>query len=184
LRGWEELDDPKSLISKLLDKAKNEELYEIVHYLWMQRDTKAKVLKEKIKPLWEKLFKILSKYKDNPEYAKTIADLYLWLTLIDEIDDDVLKWMGFSVKHIKASHEVFFLVEYLLKHVVKTPEKVGKMYLTILNKNIYPDYKKGDIQKLVQILYNQGKTEIAYKISNSYLAKGYEFLRGISDKKA
>ena len=184
LRDWEELDDPKSLISKLLDKEKNEELYEIVHYLWMQRDTKAEVLKEKIKPLWKKLFEILSKYEGNPEYAKTIADLYLWLTLIDEIDDDVLKWMEFSVKHIKASHEVLFLVEYLLKHVVKTPENVGKMYLTMLNKNIYPDYKKGDIQKLVQILYEQGKTEIAYQISNSYLAKGYEFLRGISEKKA
>jgi len=184
LRGWEELENPKSLISKLLDKEKNEELYEIVHYLWMQRDAKEEVLKEKIKPLWNKLFEILSKYEGNPEYAKTIADLYLWLTLIDEIDDDVLKWMEFSVKHIKASHEVLFLVEYLLKHVVKTPENVGKMYLTMLNKNIYPDYKKGDIQKLVQILYEQGKTEIAYQISNSYLAKGYEFLRGISEKKA
>lgn len=184
LRDWEELDDPKSLISKLLDKETNEELYEIVHYLWSQRDTKAEVLKEKIKPLWKKLFEILSKYEGNQEYAKTIADLYLWLTLIDEIDDDVLKWMEFSVKHVKASHQVLFLVEYLLKHVVKTPENVGKMYLTMLNKNIYPDYKKDDIQKLVQILYDQGKTEIASQISRSYLAKGYEFLRGIPEKKA
>ena len=184
LRGWEELDDPKSLISKLLDKEKNEELYEIVHYLWMQRDTKAEVLKEKIKPLWKKLFEILSKYEGNQKYAKTIADLYLWLTLIDEIDDDVLRWMEFSVKHIKASYEVLFIVEYLLKHVVKTPENVGKMYLMMLNKNIYPDYKKGDIQKLVQILYDQGRTEIASQISNSYLTKGYEFLRGIPEKKS
>jgi hypothetical protein len=177
LCGWEKLDNPKSLISKLLDREKNEELFEIVHYLWMQRDSQNEKFTEKIKPLWNRLFEILSRYKENPKYSKTIADLYLWLTLIDDIDDPVLKWVKFSVKHIKASHEALFFVEYLLKHADRFPENVGKIYLEMLNKNVYPDYKEGDIQKLIQILDDQGKPQIASQIRNMYLAKGYEFLR-------
>ncbi len=176
LRDWEKLDDPKSLISKLLEKASNEDLYEVVHYLWMQRDTQADILKVKILPLWEKLFKIFSEDENEKIYGTTIRDLYLWLTLIDEIDDNVLKWIKFTIKHIKATHDVWFMVEYLLKHVTKTPGKVGEIYLDMLDRNFYPDYKKDDILRLIYELQNRDE-KVALRIRNAYLAKGYEFVR-------
>lgn len=65
---------------------------------------------------------------------------------------------------------------------MKTPAMVGNLYLKMLNAGTYPHYKKEDIITIVQALYDLNENEMANKICNLYLSKGFEFLRETFEK--
>jgi len=183
IEGWEKLDDNTSLISQMLKKQNVNQLSEIVRFFWMQRNKPAEKIQVIIKPLWKKMFELLLKIQEKPEYQNVISDLSKWLSLIDEIDDDVLKWLKLSAKYTQSDVvDMSFFIEYLLKQATMTPEKVGEIYLEVLNANVYPIYKMENIQKIVQILYEQDQKEIADKICNIYGEKGIDLLRPIYEK--
>ncbi|GAH48688.1 unnamed protein product, partial [marine sediment metagenome] len=177
LIGWEKLVDDESLISQLLKKPNVNQLSAIVNFFLMQKDRLNDKLKTKVKTLWKKLFNILFMDKENPEYQKIISDLSKWLSLIDEIDEQILNWLKLSVKYIQVNFNTPFFIEYLLKHASSSPEKVGELYIEMLNSNVYPKYKMENIQEIVQILYNEKQNKIADKICNMYGEKGFNFLR-------
>ena len=80
---------------------------------------------------------------------------------------------------INRDYNTPFFIEYLLKHASETPAKVGEIYLEMLNADIYPDYKKEDIQEIVRLLYDKNEKESADRICNLYGAKGFDFLKDI-----
>jgi hypothetical protein len=180
LEDWEKLDDKTSLISKLIENRNINQLLAIVSFFWMLRDRLDKI-KAKVKPIWKVLFELLSQNEENPEYQKIISNLSKWLSVIDEIDEQALEWLKLSAKYTQADFNTSFFIEYLLKHAAKTPAKVGEIYLEMLNMGAYPEYKKEDIQEIVRILYEQGQKENANRIRNLYGAKGFDFLKTISE---
>jgi len=182
LEGWEKLEDHDSLISNLIGKGNTNHLSEIVNFLWMQRDNPTLKLKEKIKPLWKLLFDMCFKNEQNSEFQKIISNLSKWLSLIDEIDEKTLGWLMLSAKYIQTDFNTTGFIEYLLEHAPKTPERVGQVYINMLDFGIYPDYKIEDIQEIVRILYNKGQKEIADRICILYLRKGYDFLEPIYER--
>ena len=182
IEEWEKLDDDTGLISQLLKNQNVYQLSEIVRFFWTQRDKPNEKVKSKIKPIWKVLFELLSQNEENPEYQKIISSLSKWLSLIDEIDEQALEWLKLSAKYIQADFNASFFIEYLLKHTPKTPAKVGEIYLEMLSAGVYPDYKKENIERIVQILYDQGQKESADKICNMYGAKGFDFLRTMYKK--
>jgi len=179
LEDWEKLDDNTSLISELIENKNVNQLSAIVSFFWMLRDKLTDKIKAKVKPIWKVLFELSSQSKENPEYQKIISNLSKWLSLIDEIDDQSLEWLKLSAKYIQADFNTSFFIEYLLKHAAKTPAEVGEIYLEMLNVELYPEYKKEDIQEIVRILYEQGQKENADIIYNMYAAKGFVFLKTI-----
>ncbi|GAG62662.1 unnamed protein product [marine sediment metagenome] len=136
----------------------------------------------KVKPIWKVLFDVLSQKEESPEYQKIISNISKWLSLIDEIDDEILKWLKLSARYIQVNFNAPFFIEYLLKHAPCSPKKVGELYLEMLNSDVYPEYKMENIQEIVQILYNKKQKKIADKICNMYGAKGLHFLRTIYEK--
>lgn len=182
IEGWERLEDKNSLISRLIEKKNPSHLSEIVSFFWMKRGRLTD--KRKIKPLWKVLFEIAVQNLDNPEYKRIISDLSKWLSLIDEMDDATFEWLMTSAKYVEFNHNASTFIECLLVHVDKMPEKVGKLYLEMLDSETYPDYKKEDIGKLVQKLYETGQKEVADRICNKYGEKGYhfDFLREMYEK--
>lgn len=182
IEDWEKLDDDTSLISQLLRSKNADQLSEIVRFFWTQRDKLNEKIKSKIKPIWNVLFEQLLQNKENSEYQKIISSLSKWLSLIDEIDEQALEWLKLSAEYIQADLDASFFIEYLLKHAQKTPAKVGEIYLEMLDAGVYPDYKKENIERIVQILYEQGQKESADRICNMYGAKGFDFLRTMYKK--
>ena len=87
-----------------------------------------------------------------------------------------------SVKAIEENLASGFFIEYLRRHVMKTPNKVGSLYLQMLKAGTYPDYKKEDIVTIVQSLYDLKEKETANRICNIYHSKGFEFLRETFEK--
>ena len=179
IEEFEKLDDDKSLITKLIENGNVNQLSEIVTFFWMQRDKLTDKIKVKVKPLWGTLFRILSENGENTEYQKIIANLSEWLSLIDGIDEQTLEWLKLSAKY-QTDYGASFFIEYLSKHVAKTPAEVGEIYLEMINADVYhPTYKEEDIQTIIRILYEQNQKETANIICNLYLAKGFDFLKSI-----
>ncbi|HHT9106809.1 MAG TPA: SIR2 family protein [Candidatus Wujingus californicus] len=182
IERWENLEDKTSLISRLIEKKNPSHLSEIISFLW--RIQNRLIDKEKIKPLWKVLFEIAIQNLDNSEYKGIISDLSKWLSLIDEIDDATFEWLKTTAKYVEVNHNTSFFIKGLLAHVDKMPEKAGKLYLEMCDSEIYPYYRKEDIRKLVQKLYETGQKEFADRICNKYGEKGYhfDFLRELYEK--
>lgn len=179
LNDWEKLEDNKSLISQLIKCDNIKHLSAIISFFWMQRDHLTDKIKNKIKPLWKKLYLKSKLHQEEKKYQIVISDLSKWLVLIDEIDNDVFKWLELSTKHIETNFNSSFFIEYLLKHVKKTPEKVGQLFIEMLNHGFYPDYKKEHITEIITTLNSHNQKENAIKICNLYMNNGFVFTRPI-----
>jgi hypothetical protein len=181
LRDFETFEDEKGLISTLLKHGTLRQLSEIVGFFWLLRTDLTDEMKKKVKPLWRELYNVLAPRKDDPTYRVVLADLSKWLSLTEDIDDEILKWLLLSAKCFRADYETTFFVEYLSQHATKSPKEVGKIYLQIIESGIYPQYEVNNIQQTVDTIYNTDR-ETADRICNLYSAKGIDLLRTIYDK--
>lgn len=179
LEGWEKLEDKESLIYLLIRNKDIKQLLAIVSFFEIAKEKLSDKIKTKIKPLWKELFEIAKKNKENHEYQKLASDLSKWLSLIDEIDEETFEWLLFSAKYVDKGFNAPFFIECLLKHVSKTPAKIAKIYLEMLNADIFPVYEEEHIKEIVRTLYKKGEKKNADRICNLYGEKGFYFLREI-----
>lgn len=179
LNDLENLEDDKSLIHKLIENKNVTQLSAMVSYFSRLKDELTDDMKQKIKPLWNKLFNVLDQKIDNPEFHKIISDLSNWISLVDYIDEDIFKWLNFSVKYVQPP--LYSLIEGLLSHIQNNPSKIGAIFLEILRRDLYPQYEE-KIQKIVRTLYNKDQKETADIICNLYGDKGYLFLKEIFEE--
>ncbi len=182
LENWEKLEDEESIIFQLIENKNINQLLEIVNFFWLLRNKLTDNIKSKVKPLWKKLYELTEKNEKIQEYEKLLSNLSKWLCLIDEIDDEIYVWLKISAKYVDMGFDIHFFIENLMQHVLKTPKKVGEIYLEMLNANIYPDYNQEHIQKIVRLLYDNQEKEIADRICNLYGEQGYWFLKDIYNK--
>jgi len=182
LNDIENLSD--GLFFKLLNNKDPSQINEIIRFFWsLRREELDESKKDKIKPLWNKVFEVCYQEKNNePQFEKLLSKLPEWLTLVEEIDNDIFTLVKGSVKYIKKAYDTWFLIEYLSKHVTKTPRYVGEIILELLNNQIYPDYKQENIIEIVSALYTNSENDLANKICNIYLSKGFYFLKPIFDR--
>jgi hypothetical protein len=182
LAGWDVLADANGLLRKLFETDNTDYISELVTFMWTFRDRDDEELRRKIKPLWKAIIEKVTPNLEKDEYRIIASKLGKWLSLVDTIDDDVYKWLQISVDAIGANWNYGFFIEYLRRHVTKTPAMVGNLYLKMLNAETYPDYKKEDIVAIVQALYDANERETANRICNIYFSKGFEFLRETFNK--
>lgn len=182
LAGWDDLADADGLLRKLFETDNTEYISELVTFMGTFRDRDDEKLRRKIKPLWKAIIEKVAPNLEKDEYRIIASNLGKWLSLVDTIDDDVYEWLQISVGTIEENWNSGFFIEYLRKHVIKTPTMVGNLYLKMLNAGTYPDYKKEDIIAIVQALYDLNEKQSAIRICNIYFSKGFEFLRETFEK--
>ena len=177
LAGWDDLADPNGLLHKLIETNNTKYISELVSFMWIYRDRHDDDIRSKIKPLWKAIIEKVAPNREKEAYRIIASDLGKWLSLVDTIDDDVYEWLQISIEAIEANWNSYYFIEYLRRHVIKTPTMVGRLYLQMLNAGTYPDYKKEDIVAIVQALYESNEQEAANKICNMYFTKGFDLLR-------
>lgn len=182
LEDWEKLDDRDSLIAQLINSDNLKHLSAIISFFWIQRDSITEKVKNKIKPLWRELYSNLVKHENEKEYQILISDIAKWLALLDEIDSNAFEWLKLSAKYIESNFNSPFFIEYFLKHVEKTPDKVGNLFLEMLSCKIYPEYNEEHIVELITKLDSHGQTEKAITICNKYMENGFVFTRPLLEK--
>jgi hypothetical protein len=142
--------------------------------------------KTRVKLLWKSLFERISTDLTKAANQKLMADLFEWISIFDEIDDEIFEWLKISVKYLTIDNGSPFFTEYLATHVARNPDKVAELLIINFNSgNTYP-YNKDDIQKIVEELFRcelkcnvKGK---ATTICNMYLSNGETFLQKIYDQ--
>ena len=170
-----------SLLTKLIQNENVGYLSEIVLFLWRLRKEKNQEKLKKIKPLWRSIMTFLASQQGISKYNDVRAELSWWLSLVDEIDSEVFDWTMSSAKYIRERDEIF-LPEYLLNHVSKTPEFVGKILYGLAKDQKYLKHRKEQTIEIVNKLYELGQREIATRICHLYFDGGYDFLRETCEK--
>lgn len=179
IENWEDINKPDSLISKLLEQQNMNLLSEIVRFFWISHENQTKEMKAKVIIMWRALINLLSNIEVKKEVKAVISDLSKWLVFIDKIDDEISDWILLSAKYIKSNYNTSYLIEYLVKHAIITPEKVANIYLFMLKEKIFPDYDQKHIMETIQCLYDHGQKNNADEICNLYGKNGFDFLRAI-----
>ncbi|MFH0701793.1 MAG: hypothetical protein V2A62_05145 [Candidatus Woesearchaeota archaeon] len=169
VEGWELLKEG-SLIMMLVEQKEFHK--EIIRFFSINSKNLKPEYIPKIKLLWRLLF------DSNKETNKQIlGELTNWLTLLP-FDADVFEWVKEGAQHIKPYWETYHFVESLAKLVDSYSKEVGILFWSLIEKaNVVPDYKKEDIFKVVETLYQKGEKDIADKICNHYGANGNNMLR-------
>jgi len=172
---------PGGLLNQILSTEDSDHLSTIILFVWRSRESIDENMMPRVVSLWGYLYDILLKHSDDETYRYTIAHLSYWLVLVEEINEDVLKWALFSTEKIRIGDESF-VIEYLLNHVEKTPHMVGEIYANMIKNGVIPRYKKENVIALVEQLFIHGETEFAQDICEWYLQSGHHFLRSIHEK--
>jgi len=175
IEDWEELEDPNSLISKILKDKKEYQIAEVVRFVEMFRENLTEKVKQKIKPLWERIFNIISKNEEKPEFQNIAVELIDWLNLVDKIDEDIFNWLKLSVKYIDQ-YNPGWVYRKFYKHIDKNPKKIGKLILEMLKHKVPVPYDIKDITNVVEVLYSENQKVIADEICNIYGESEYYFL--------
>ncbi len=176
IENWEELKDHNSLISKILEDKKEYQIAEVVRFVEMFRENLTEKVKQKTKPLWKRIFDIISENEKKSEFQDIAVELIDWLNLVDKIDEDIFNWLKLSVKYIDQ-YNPGMVYQKFYKHIDKNPEKIGKLILEMLKYKVPVPYDIEDITKVVEFLYSRNQKESANEICNIYGENGYYFLK-------
>lgn len=141
--------------------------------LQMYKGEKDEKIKNKIIAIWSKIYEI---YKNkNLENSKEIfAELTKWFVFLDDISDEYMDLLECTVKYTKKEgYQSYVLMEEMARLSKNYPDKIGKLYKTIVNNSRYPCYQEEDIKK---ILNNLNNTDKIY-IKNAYMSEGIYLFR-------
>ncbi|PKL67893.1 MAG: hypothetical protein CVV28_03995 [Methanobacteriales archaeon HGW-Methanobacteriales-1] len=176
LNGEEKLDDPDSLISKLIDNENPQQISFIINFILAKRNSIDVI---QVKLLWERIF---NTFTDNQEIlnCEIIAKLYRWIELVEEIDGDVLNWLIAAADCMESDTSMSIFIKNLADHVEKSPKEVAEIYLKLLPKT--PEYMPEDIIMIVDTLFQKEEIKIANHICNEYRIKGFDFLMETHEK--
>ena len=83
IEDWEELKDPNSLISKILEDKKEHQIAEVVRFVEMFRGNLTEKVKQKIKPLWKRIFNIIFENEEKSEFQNIAVELIDWLVSVN-----------------------------------------------------------------------------------------------------
>lgn len=183
LRNAEKLDDPSSMIRKLVDPWNLETINDIVMFFWVQRKDDRSSNMAKAMAVWQR---IAAHYEQKPDLSmeekKMLSHLARLSLYLDSIDMDTLKILRLTAKYADRNHETPVLVENLDRLADNSPHNVGEVFLEMLNNDIYPDYEVAHITSAVEKIYQAGEHDIGNSICNMYLQRGHEFLREVFDR--
>ena len=189
--GWiedsESLNDKASLIYQLIHSDNPNLLAGVVYFFSRRADNPSDKMKIKVIPAWRALFQVLSENMTVGAYQEVSCPLLGWLGLVDTIDTEVLSWVKGSIEDIDKvpgyGMVLSRFIKALLKHVPKTPEAVGEIYLKIPQRIMWDlQVEADDIKETVRTLYNEGHKDIADEICNRFGSAGVDFLRTVYEE--
>ena len=130
-------------------------------------DEKSKPKKDKIKTIWNNIYEIY-KSDNSDDVQKIFSELCDWLVFLDEIANDDMELLKYTVKHAKGDYQAYNLVAEMARLSVNYAQEVSGIYKHMIDNDIYPIYKGEDVNKILGNLSDSDTLEI----TNCYLNKG------------
>ena len=173
LHDQENLESDDSLMQLLLDRARYEELGQLIWRIYELREKKNQKLHSKVMALWPRLLQVID--MDNPEGRKLASELTAWLVFITRVDDTNLDWIMKTVRHIGEDDKSWKLLEAIARISAGQPEEAVAIWRVML-KNSAPDHPEDAIREIFANLVNSGHDgrRAAHDIADEYIKRGNE----------
>jgi len=175
LNDYERLDDPSSLISQILVRAKFNELGWLIWFIWLQRDTKDTKLTQKVFEIWPKLINQIN--IGTAEGKKLASKLCTWAIFISEVTDENRKLLMDILPYANEDYNSHDLMENVARISEKQPVEAYHLWEEILI-TAMPDYPPEDIKRTLLNISKSGADgqRQAKSIASKYIAKGNDQL--------
>ena len=171
LHDQKNLESGDSLIQLLLDRARYEELGQLIWCIYELREKKDQNLHSKVMELWPRLLKVID--MDNQEGRKLASELTVWSVFITRVDNTNRDWIMQTVRHIGEDDKAWKLLEVIARISVGQPEEAVAIWRAML-KNAAPDYPEDAIREIFANLVNSGHDgrRAAHDIADEYFKRG------------
>lgn len=175
LNDYESLDNPSSLISQILVRAKNNELGWLIWFIRLQRDNKDTKLTQKVFEIWPKLIHQIN--IGAVEGKKLASRLCTWAIFISEVTDENRKLLMDILPYANEDYNSHDLMENIARISEKQPVEAYHLWEEILV-TATPDYPPEDIKRTLLNISKSGADgqRQAKSIASKYIAKGNDQL--------
>lgn len=176
LSDFENVDLESETIQLLIASKNKTIISSLIYFFWNPQSTFASEVVNKIKPLWKEIFKNAIKLENEDIDRDILSGCCKWLKHIDKIDEELYKILLNSVKYLNR-RDRYSAMEILSKHIENYPEEVGTILLELFKTEVAHDISRGNINNMVEILYEKNFKDMADQICLLHGEKGFDFLR-------
>ena len=178
--GFELLSEKDSLINQVFDRWDSEQIIQLIRSFRFYGNKLPPEKRPMVISLWNIIISKIEEDPENSDNIKILTEINSWISLADELTDEIYEYLKLSVKYLRPFDPDF--IDNLIKHAPSQPKLCGELYLILLNSGQYLVNQKDKIIQFVAILYQFNERKNAIMICNSYLQAGYDFLRPIYEE--
>jgi len=162
-------DDTKGL-SVLLNRKKDDELADLISYVWSSRDNLHSNYRPQIFKLWKRLFEYIK--GREAEFNKSLSYLSNWSVFVTNIDAEKYQLLEQAAHYAFDSHHSGVFLEELNRLVEDHPEVTADLFLKSLENEVaYLD--KSEVKKFLRQIYEAGCLKKAEDISDKFFKIGH-----------
>ena len=173
LNGHESLDDDDSLIRELLSRGENDELSQLIWFIWTLRKEDDEALYTKVIELWPLLLDAID--TENREGRKVASRLATWSVFVTEVDDTNRELLSKVAAFAEDDYNSRDLLRTIARISAKQPGEAVMLWKALLQ-NSAPDYPEEAIQAAFANLVGSGDNgrREATAIADEYIRRGKE----------
>jgi hypothetical protein len=173
ITAHENIADPESLISTILERKKYDELRYIIWYIWALHNRNIQNIQDRVLALWSRLLNIIN--FDSIDGKKLASQLGRWVSFIDNIDANTKKLLLQIAPYSEVDYDSHDLLKGLARISDSQPIEAQEVWLKMLDAYSSP-YPPDAIKQILSNLINMGAEgeRMAIKIVDSYLRYGEE----------
>lgn len=169
------------LLNKILALKNRTHFSSIITYFWSPRSIFDQKEKEKLAPLWKKIFSVCKDLSDAETDRYILSGCSKWVKNILTIDDELFECLMFTT-HIINQEDRYFFIEGLSVHINSQTEIVAKILNELFTQEVSYDISRGKIGDMVEVIYEAGYKELADNICLLHGEKDILFLRELYSK--
>lgn len=162
-------EDSKGL-EVLFERGRDDELADLVAYIWRTRDNLQKNNTEQVFKLWEELSDYLE--GNESDFKKTLSYLSNWSVFVSEIDEDQYLLLRQAAPYAYHSHHMDIFLEELNRLVKDYPEESVNLFTKSLEFEI-PYLNDDEVKSFLKKVYNAGYTKEGRNISDKFFEQGF-----------
>lgn len=173
LNDMESLDDSTSLISVLLQRHAQDELHQLIWFLWTIRNESDKKLQSKVLQLWPRVLTVID--PKTEEGKQLLAELSDWSIFVDKVTADAKTLILTSARHAGSGYHSHVLMESIARFSEEHPNDAYDIWMELLKGgDANPDYPPEAVQRALSNLIRNGTQGIrmAKEVTGEYLKKG------------
>lgn len=174
IKNFEKLSEEGSLINALLVRNKNNELGQLIWFLWTLRKKDDENLREKVFELWPRLLDQID--FSEKEGRKLASKLCTWADFVNHLDEDNIKWLFTIAPYASEEFNAYHLFESLARISKNQPFETHTVWMEIIEAAEVYDYPEEAFRQFFKNLVRKGNEGLrkAKEVVSVYIKRGNE----------